>query len=70
MIAVMFTMEKVEFLEFDLSKKTILGKEYTQSFSVKKYGDEGAKQMALNARDLMNKRFNSHNGKLNNSNIL
>lgn len=38
------------------------GKEYTQSFSVKKYGEEGAKQMALNARNLMNKRFNSHNG--------
>ena len=38
------------------------GKEYTQSFSIKKYGDDGAKQMALNARELMNKRFNSQNG--------
>lgn len=38
------------------------GKEYTQSFSVKKYGDNGAKDMALKARELMNERFNSQNG--------
>ena len=40
------------------------GKEYTQSFSIKKYGDDGAKRMALEARKLMNERFNSQNGDL------
>lgn len=37
-------------------------KEYSQCFSFKKYGDEGAKEMAINARNKMNKRFGSKNG--------
>jgi hypothetical protein len=37
-------------------------KEYSKQFSVKKYGYEGAKEMAINARKEMNQLFNCLNG--------
>lgn len=38
------------------------GKEYTKSFSIKKFGDEKAKQMAIEYRKELNKKFNCQNG--------
>jgi len=39
------------------------GREYTHSFSVKKYGYEGAKKLAIEARHEFNKQFQCNNSK-------